>query len=93
MTVSYYVYYRARAGADEVRRVVGELQRMLERETGVRGQLMHRADDPTTWMEIYEDVGAVDAFEHAAAAAVERSGFAQLLPSDGQRHVERFVRS
>ena len=93
MSVSYYVYYRASAGGDEVRRVVGELQRHLERATGVRGRLMHRADDPTTWMEVYEDVGAVDAFEQAAAAAVERSGFARLLPQDGRRHVERFVRA
>ena len=91
MSASYYVYYRTQAEAGEVQRVVAELQRLLERETGVRGRLMRRADDPSTWMEIYEGVVARDAFERAALAAVERSGFARLLEGDARRHVERFV--
>jgi len=91
VTASCYVYYRTLADASEVKRVVGELQRIIERDTGVRGRLMRRADDPSTWMEVYEDVGTGDAFERAAAAAVERSGFARLLAGDARRHVERFV--
>ena len=91
MSTSYYVYYRTDADADEVRRVVGELQRLVERETGVRGRLMRRADDSSTWMEIYEDVAAREAFERAAQAAVERTGFERVLAGDARRHVERFV--
>lgn len=91
MITSYYIYYRTAAEAAEVREIVSGLQRILERETGIRGRLMRRADDPTTWMEIYEGVVAGDAFERAALAAVEASGFPRLLAGDARRHVERFV--
>ena len=91
MSSNCYVYYRTLADADEVRRVVGELLRIIERDTGVRGRLMRRADAPSTWMEVYEDVGTGEGFERAAAAAVERSGFGRLLARDARRHVERFV--
>ena len=55
----------------------------LERECGVRGRWMHRRDDPTTYMEVYEDVKGAARFE----AVLEREG-AKL---GVQRRVERFV--
>ena len=42
----------------------------IERETGVRGRWMHRRDDATTYMEVYEGVKNDAAFQ----AVLEREG-------------------
>ena len=42
----------------------------LERECGVRGRWMHRRDDATTYMEVYEGVKNDAAFQ----AVLEREG-------------------
>ena len=55
----------------------------LERECGVRGRWMHRRDDPTTYMEVYEGVKDEPKFE----ALLEREGAKLGLP----RRLERFV--
>jgi hypothetical protein len=90
-TVSYFVYYRTDADPAQIRRIVERVQRELAQATGVRGRLMRRADDPRTWMEVYEAVADAAAFERAAEAALERAGFARLLAPGERRHVERFV--
>jgi len=56
---------------------------LLERECGVRGRWMHRRDDPTTYMEVYEDVKDTARFE----ALLELES-AKLRV---QRRLERFV--
>ena len=81
---SYYIYYRVQADRvaslqDEVR----QLFRVVEAATGVRGRWMRRRDEPTTYMEIYEDVRDEQAFE----ALLEREAAKLGL----ERHVERFV--
>lgn len=43
---------------------------MLERECGVRGRWMHRREDATTYMEVYEGVKNDAAFR----AVLEREG-------------------
>lgn len=91
MTCSYFIYYRSAAGAEEVRKSVGAMQRAIEQETGVAGRLMRRADDPTTWMEVYEAVPDAARFERNLDDAVARFGLTGLLAGDGRRHVERFV--
>jgi hypothetical protein len=67
------------------------MQRALAQETGVAGRLMRRADDPTTWMEVYEAVSDAARFERSLDDAVAKFGLAGLLVGDGRRHVERFV--
>jgi hypothetical protein len=52
---------------------------------------MRRADDPTTWMEVYEPVQDPSGFERSLATAVARFGMERLLAADARRHVERFV--
>jgi len=59
------------------------LLRSVEAATGVRGRWMRRRDEPTTYMEIYEDVRDEQAFE----ALLEREAAKLGL----ERHVERFV--
>ena len=53
-----------------MRKSVERLFASLERECGVRGRWMHRRDDPTTYMEVYEDVKDEARFE----TVLEREG-------------------
>ena len=82
--MNYYVYYKivperlADVGAQ-----VRQLFETLEKKTGVRGRWMHRRDDPTTYMEVYEGVKDERAFD----ALLEREGAKLGL----QRKVERFI--
>lgn len=92
MNPGYYVYYRiAPERADDAKRIVAALQQDVLRQTGVRGRLLRRRDDPATWMEIYEGIANESAFEAALAAAVERSGFQRVLASGSNRIAETFV--
>jgi len=67
----------------ELRAGVERLFALLERDFGVRGRWMHRRDDATTYMEVYEGVKNDAAFQ----AVLEREG-AKL---GVQRRTERFV--
>jgi len=91
VTCSYFIYYRAAGDDSALRAAVDAMQQALARETGVPGRLMRRADDPTTWMEVYEPVRDAPRFERSLAAAVARFELDRLLAADAQRHVERFV--
>jgi len=80
----YYVYYKiAPDQAPRLRGMVEKLFREIEKQCGVRGRWMHRRDDSTTYMEVYEDVKDAAAFE----ALLEREGGKLGL----QRKLERFV--
>ncbi len=81
---NYYVYYRIDpARLDELRRAIENLFSVIEQATGVRGRWMHRRDEPTTFMEVYEGVADERAFE----ALLERETAALEL----ERHTESFV--
>ena len=67
----------------ELRAAVERLFALIERECGVRGRWMHRRDDATTYMEVYEGVKDDAVFERL----LEREG-AKL---GVQRRTERFV--
>ena len=80
----YYVYYKVSPGqAAQLRGRVQEMFKTIESECGVRGRWMHRRDDPSTYMEVYEGVEDAAAFE----ALLEREGAKLGLP----RKLERFV--
>jgi hypothetical protein len=62
--LNYYIYYRIdpdRAAA--ARQAVRSLFGAVEKAFGVRGRWMRRRDDPSTYMEVYEDVRDEAAFE------------------------------
>jgi len=81
---NYYVYYRVDpAQLGELRVAIERLFGSIERETGVRGRWMHRRDDPTTYMEVYEGVAEDKAFEALLERETSSLGLA--------RRVERFV--
>ena len=80
----YYVYYKV--SPEQVTELRGRVQAMfrtIESQCGVRGRWMHRRDDPSTYMEVYEGVADAAAFE----ALLEREGAKLGL----QRKLERFV--
>ena len=66
-----------------MRKGVERLFAILERECSVRGRWMHRRDDPTTYMEVYEDVKDAARFE----IVLEREGGKLGV----QRRTELFV--
>ena len=82
--MNYYVYYKVpRERVEELRPKVRSLFEAIETQFGVRGRWMHRRDDPTTYMEVYEGVTDERGFE----ALLERES-AMLGVA---RKVERFV--
>ena len=88
----YYIYYPVRVGLEaDLVRTVYLLQDDLAHQLGVRGRILRKADDPWTWMEIYENVIDPMVFEAALEQCLERHGFGRFLAEDGRRHVERFV--
>lgn len=81
---NYYVYYRVDpAGAGSLRPEIEKLFDKVQKQSGVRGRWMHRRDDPSTYMEVYEGVADEPAFE--ALLAREAAGLGL------ERRVERFV--
>lgn len=82
--MNYYVYYKlAPAQVDEARRLIHALFDQMESRFGIRGRWMHRRDDPSTYMEVYEGVKDEAAFE----MLLEREGARLGVP----RKLERFV--
>lgn len=80
----YYVYYKlAPERVPELRGMVQRLFQEIERQCGVRGRWMRRRDDPSTYMEVYEEVKDAAVFE----ALLEREGARFGVP----RKLERFV--
>lgn len=81
---SYYVYYRIEPAQVAALRVqVEQLFGIIERATGVRGRWMRRRDDPSTYMEVYENVADEREFEALLAREAEGLGL--------ERRVERFI--
>ena len=80
----YYVYYRISPDQlPQLRDAVQLLFKAIEKQCGVRGRWMRRRDDPSTYMEVYEEVKDAAAFE----ALLEREGAKLGVP----RKLERFV--
>jgi uncharacterized protein DUF4936 len=91
VSASYYVYYKVPpANAARARQAVNALQRELSDATGISGRLLQRRDDPTTWMEVYEDVVDAERFEAKLAELAERHGIAPLLAPGSSRRREVF---
>ncbi|ENO80431.1 hypothetical protein C664_01775 [Thauera sp. 63] len=93
MLTHVYIYYRVRPEQDvEIARAsVAAMQAAVARRTGVQGRLMQRADDATTWMEVYEDVGDRAAFMVVLEAEAVAHRLADLVAEGAARHVEHFV--
>jgi hypothetical protein len=90
--VSLYIYYQIAPGAGPALLAsLNAMQRDLEAHTGIVGRVMRRADDPDTWMEVYEAIEDRDAFELALTQGVCAFGIARFLAPGATRQVERFL--
>src|SRR4051812_34362993 len=85
----FYVWYVLDADAPDARMRVATLLRAVESAAGVAGRVLARRDDPTTWMEIYENVDDAAAFERMLNTLAERHGVTRLARNG--RRVERFA--
>lgn len=91
MSRHYYVYYRIDARlADKAARTIDALQRDLRSRTGIAGRRLRRAEDPSTWMEIYEKVLEHAPFESALRELGAGEGAQRILAPGAARHVECF---
>jgi hypothetical protein len=82
--LNYYVYYKVDAGRlPAIQSLVKELFGKIEKQFNLKPRWMHRRDDPSTYMEVYEGVKDAAAFE----ALLEREGAKLGVP----RKLERFV--
>lgn len=82
--MNFYVYYKVPPGElAKLRPQVQDLFRQIREKFGVQGRWMHRRDDASTYMEVYEGVKDEAAFE----ALLEREGGKLGMP----RKVERFI--
>ena len=92
MPLNYYIYYRVTPSAEaRARATIDAVQSALRRDTGIQGSLLRRDDDPSTWMEIYEDVAEPVRFEAALERLLAQHGFDGCMASDSRRHIERFT--
>jgi len=89
-TASIHVYYRVAADSTGARNRIRALLADVETRTGIRGTLLARSDDPTTWMETYTPVARAAAFRRVLDQ-LAREHEAAMLTTDGQRHVEAFA--
>lgn len=88
----YYVYYRVDpARLDELRAAIEALFAAVAAQTGIRGRWMRRRDEPTTYMEVYEDVRDERAFEALLERECERLGLPRLLAAGAARRQEIFI--
>ena len=89
---NYYVYYKVDlAQREALARVVAELFDAVKRETGLQGTWLHRRDEPSTYMEVFEGVRDDAAFEALLAGECDRLGFARFLKPGSGRRAECFV--
>jgi hypothetical protein len=92
MPVNYYIYYRvAPSAAARARAVVDAVQAALVQDTGIRGSVLRRDDDASTWMEIYEGVADPARFEAALERRLAQHGFDAGMAPGSRRHTERFI--
>jgi len=85
-----YVYYLVEPDDFDILRAAAlALQNRVYEATGVRGRLMERIDDRSTWMEVYENVGDLHQFRLAVERA--RKGEPAWDRLETGRHYECFV--
>lgn len=90
--INYYIYYKANLDQkDALQRAVAELFDAVKKETGLSGRWLHRQDDPSTCMEVFEGVRDGAAFEALVARECARLDFGRFLMAGAARRSERFV--
>ena len=82
--MNYYVYYKVDAAKLPLLQAsIRSLFLKTEKQFGIRGRWMRRRDDPSTYMEVYDNVADGAAFD----AFLERE--TKSFPAE--RRIERFI--
>lgn len=97
MNLAWYVYYKVRPECEaQARALADALLVEVRRRTGVAGRLLRRRDDPSTWMEVYDNVPEDARFEAELQAALQSVmggtdvAFAAVLKEGSTRRMEVF---
>ena len=91
MSFSYYIYYRVDpTQVTALKRRIGQLLDSVKNNSGVAGRLLKKRGEPNLWMEVYENITEIAAFERELADAVGKFKATELLQSGTGRHVECF---
>lgn len=85
-----YIYYKV-AQAAAAKAAVDKIFAQIRQQCGIIPALLQRADDPTTWMEVYEGIADLAGFTAALEAAEAASGIQGCLVTGAKRIRERFV--
>ena len=90
---NYFIYYRIRDGVDidDAHASVRDMQLALSKKTGIVGRLFVRDHEDTTWMEVYEGVSEMIAFELALREGVEQHDLERIIQPGSARHMECFL--
>lgn len=92
MSAAVYVYYRVDLQrAQHAQRTIEMLIDEVCDAATVTGRLLRRADDPSTWLEIYEPVHDFKRLVAALQAAADRHDIQQFLQAGSSRVTEHFV--
>ncbi len=91
MAFHFYVYYAVDpAAAAAARERLAPFLAAMREATGTPGRLLHRADEPLLWMEVFENVADREAFVSALERLSGTHALADLLAPGRTRHVECF---
>jgi hypothetical protein len=89
--MDWYIYYLVSSNqADELQKLVLNMQTKLAREFGLMAELKRRPEEKNechTWMEVYRNVP--ENFDRILQQAVTQAGIKTLI--NGERHLERFL--
>ena len=86
----FYVWYAVRGDLREAVTAVHALLDAVESRTGVAGRLLARRDEPSTWMEVYENVDDAGGFGRLLDRLAAEHGVLPFVEG-GRRHTERFA--
>lgn len=87
-----YVYYRVQPElAGDARQSVEHMLAALRAEDGITGRLLCKCDEPMLWMEVYEPVPDLAAFERLLMQSVARADLDRFLAPGSVRKLECFL--
>ena len=86
----FYVWYTVRGDLREAVIAVHSLLDAIQSRTGIAGRLLARRDEPSTWMEVYDQVDDAYAFGRVLDRLAVEHGVLAFVEG-GRRHTERFA--
>lgn len=90
MSTSYFIHYPIKGEhASTIEARLRGVHSTLLTQLGVQARLVKNIDDPLLWMEIYDNIVGMSAFENLLEQQLNDNGIFDLLSRE-QRKVGRF---